>query len=141
KLSLPPGCHCPSCDGIIAHMFLYCPSPAWRTARGFAAYLSSSRSRYASGSSASSRVSLRILIKSPTCLSPQPARINHLFKQRTRPVLRVMKPFMKNLHDVQADVETDKVRKLERPHGMIHPQFHDAVHRLGRSDTFHQRIH
>ena len=33
-------------------------------------------------------------------------------------------------------VEPDEVREGKRPHGMVHPQGHDLVHRLRRGDTF-----
>ena len=38
---------------------------------------------------------------------------------------------MQHAHDVEADIEPDKVGQRQRPHGMRHAQLEDFVDRLG----------
>src|ERR1022692_908167 len=73
-----------------------------------------------------------ILIKTPPVLSPQPSRVHHLDQQRTWPVLGITEPIEHDAHDVEANVEADKVGERERAHGMRHAQLEHFVDRLRR---------
>ncbi len=51
--------------------------------------------------------------KTPPALLPQQSRRDHPTQQRAGAVLVVAEPLMQHLHDRQAGVEADEVRKLQ----------------------------
>src|ERR1700674_5235236 len=68
-----------------------------------------------------------ILIKAPAAFPPQPSRIHHLDEQRARPELRITQPLLHHPHDVETNIEPDKIRERQRPHGMRHAQLEHLV--------------
>src|SRR5262245_27699400 len=78
----------------------------------------------------------RVLVEPAARLPSQPARLDQLAQERAGPVLRVAEPFVQNLEDVEADVESDQVRERERPHRVVHAELHDGVDRLARRNAF-----
>src|ERR1700722_4171147 len=80
-----------------------------------------------------------IFIKSASGFAPQPPR-RHIFpQQRTRPVLRIPKSSLQHVQNIHAHIQPDKIRQLQRPHRMIHPQLHHRVHRFRSRHSLHHR--
>src|SRR5579872_249749 len=75
-----------------------------------------------------------ITIKASAALAAEPTGGDVLAQQRTWTVLRITEAVVKHVHDRQARIQTDEVRKLQRPHGVIHTELHHRVDRFGRSD-------
>src|SRR5713226_9012205 len=69
-----------------------------------------------------------VLVEPSPALLPQPACIHHLDQQWTRPVLGIAQAILQYSHDVEADVEADKIRQGQRAHGMRHSQLENFVH-------------
>ncbi len=46
---------------------------------------------------------------------------------------------MQYIHDRETNIQSDKVGKRQRPHGMVHSQLHDPVDTLPGSDAFVER--
>src|SRR5208282_1787502 len=83
--------------------------------------------------------SSRVLVKPPAAFLSQPAS-GHVFpQQRAGAVARIAEAFVEHFENVEAHVEADKVRELERPHGVVHSQLHHRIHRLGRGHSLHDR--
>src|ERR1700761_8036774 len=82
-----------------------------------------------------------VRVKSASRLTPQPACIDHPHQQGAGAILRISQPIVQHSHDVEANVEPDKVGKRKRAHGMSHTEPKDLIDRLWRCDAFHHGIH
>src|SRR2546421_4852392 len=87
-------------------------------------------------SSTTSRCSVAVSIEPLPRFPSQLTRSHHLFQERRGTVLLFVEPVLKDLHDRQADVETDQVGERERADRMIHSQFHHLIDAFGRRDPF-----
>src|SRR5579885_2246111 len=81
-----------------------------------------------------------VRIEAPRGLAAKPAGSDVFLEERASAVLRVAKALVEDVQDVHADVQPDKIRQLERAHGMVHAEFHYGVHGFGRGDTFHDAV-
>src|SRR3954469_12883365 len=70
---------------------------------------------------------LSVLVKPFPTFPPKPPGLYHLDQQWAGAVLGVFEAVVEHVEDVQAYVETDEVGERQRPHGVIHAQFHDGV--------------
>src|SRR5436190_17217059 len=81
--------------------------------------------------------STAILMEPPAALAAQTAGGDQLPDQRARAILVVAQVAVQHLEDREAHVEPDQVGERQRPQGMVHPQLHHRVHRLGCRHAFH----
>jgi len=65
-------------------------------------------------------------------------RIDQFSEQGAGPVFGVGEAVVQNFHDVEADVNTNQVRKCKRTHWVSHSQFHYAIDGFGSAYAFHQ---
>src|SRR5438046_1753774 len=65
----------------------------------------------------SSRFFHGISVKPAPGLAAQPSGADHFFEQGAGPVLGVVEPLVEDLHDIQANVQANKIGQLQRPHG------------------------
>ena len=68
-----------------------------------------------------------IVIEADTGLDAEPLAADHLAKERAGGILVVACVSIDNIHDCQADVQSDEVTELKRSHGMIAAQLHSCV--------------
>lgn len=80
-------------------------------------------------------------VKAPSALLTQPASIDHLDQQRARPIFGVAQPFVKDTHDVEADIKPNEVGQCKRSHRMRHSQFENFIDGFGSGYAFHDRVH
>src|SRR5262245_37596206 len=62
--------------------------------------------------------SARVIVEAAAALAAEVAGLDHLAQQRARTVLRIAQPFVQDLHDAEAGVETDEVGERERTERM-----------------------
>lgn len=79
---------------------------------------------------------MSVFIESPPTLSTQPAGIHVTLQQWTRPVFRIPKSFMQDIHDRETYVKSDEVGQRQRAHGMIHTELHYPVDALSSRHPF-----
>src|SRR5688572_21445448 len=106
----------------------------WRSWRS-----SSSTPGWIATSGTGLRGPLRVVVEASPRLPPEVSGIHHAPDQGTGPVLGVAEAPVEDLEDLEADVEADQVRELERPHRVPHAEPEDRVDVLAGGDAFHQR--
>src|SRR4030095_10410739 len=57
-----------------------------------------------------------VAIKTPSAFSAQPPCVYHLYEQRTRPILRIAQPRVYDAHDVETNIQPNKIRQRQKPH-------------------------
>src|SRR6266851_6783517 len=82
-----------------------------------------------------------VLVKSSSALSSQPSGIDHFYQQRARAVFGIAQTVVQHPHNVEANVEANKIGQRERAHGMRHAQLEHFIDCLRRGHTFHYREH
>src|SRR5947207_11433937 len=81
-----------------------------------------------------------VVVKTLSRFAAKPPGIHHLDKQRTGPVLRVTQSAVEHAHNVQADVEANKISQRQWTQGVRHAQFEYFVHSLRGSYALHHRV-
>ena len=72
-------------------------------------------------------------------LSAKLAFFDHLDEQRSRCILLRAKAFVEDIHDVENGVVANQIRQCQRPDGVVHAEFHDAIDGFGFSHAFLER--
>src|SRR5450432_1227815 len=65
------------------------------------------------------RLLAAIVVEAAAGFAAQPAGLDVLHQQRTRPVFRIGQALVQDVHDRQNGVEADEVTELERAHRMV----------------------
>src|SRR5215469_6036736 len=78
-----------------------------------------------------------VLVEPAAALSSLPARIHHLYKQGTRPVLGIAQAFVQHAHDVEADIESNEIGESQWSHRVRHPEFEYFVYGFRRGYSLH----
>src|ERR1700682_2001771 len=88
-----------------------------------------------------SKLTRSILVESSSALSSQPSGIDHLDQKRARSVFCIANTVVQHPHNVEANVEADKIGQCKRAHGMCHAQLEHFIDCFGGSYTFHDCEH
>src|SRR5208282_6706370 len=78
-----------------------------------------------------------VFVEAAAGFPSQPPCRDIFLQQRTRAIFRIAESLEEHVKNIDANIEPDEIRQLERPHRMIHSRFHHCVHGLGRRHTFH----
>ena len=60
----------------------------------------------------------------------------HIHQQGARRVFGIAEPIVKHMKNREANIQSDEVCQLQRPHGVRHAQFHNGIDLFYTCDAF-----
>ena len=82
----------------------------------------------------------RIVVESPADLAAEPAGLDILNQQRRGPELGIAGRAVKHPDDLEAGIEPDEVRQLQRSHRVICTKAHRCINRFNRPNALIKRV-